>query len=169
MTKTPEPALAPRWSAPILWIFGTILVHIAFPCWISLLTPHHGWAQGSPGLWNWIGLIPVAAGLGMIAWGASLHFVSTPHGWRLETTPNYLLTKGPYKFSRNPMYVLELAMWFGWAIFYGSIVVLFAALMWWIAFYFLVQYEERQLEARFGKDYLNYKRKIPRWFRIPSG
>lgn len=154
--SAPEPARIPKWSAPILWILGTLL-----------LSPRYGWSQGNPGAWNLLGLIPIAAGLGMIAWGASLHFASTANGWRMETTPRYLITRGPYKFSRNPMYVLELAMWFGWAIFYGSISVFIMFLLWWVAFYFLVPYEERQLKARFGDAFLNYQRNVPRWFKLP--
>jgi protein-S-isoprenylcysteine O-methyltransferase Ste14 len=160
------PAQVPKWSGPLLWIVGALVVHVALPFAISGLTVRFGWESGSPNVWNWIGLIPVAAGLAMIAWGASLHFVSTEHGWRMETTPRYLIERGPYKFSRNPMYVLELAMWFGWAVFYGSLTVLIAFFLWWISFYFLVRYEERQLETRFGEEYMNYKRSVPRWFKI---
>jgi len=158
----------PRWPAPILLIGGTFAVHVALPWAISLVAPRHGWAKGRPGLWNLIGLIPVAAGLGMIAWGGCLHFVAATGGWELQRTPPYLLAKGPYRFSRNPMYLFELAMWLGWGIFYGSRAVLIAFVVWWIVFAFsIVPDEERRLEARFGERYLQYKSTVPRWFRLP--
>jgi protein-S-isoprenylcysteine O-methyltransferase Ste14 len=79
-----------------------------------------------------------------------------------------MLVKGPYRFSRNPMYVLELAMWAGWSIFYGSIAVFVTFILWWIAFaFFLVPLEERQLEERFGEAYLQYKNSVPRWVGLP--
>ena len=157
----------PRWAAPILWIVGALVVHVALPWAISLIGPRYGWVEGRPGLWNLIGLIPVVAGLAMIAWGGSLHFVAAPGGWEMETTPRYMLVKGPYQFSRNPMYLLELAMWLGWAIFYGSIAVLIAFILWWMVFaLFLIPSEERQLEARFGETYLQYKNRVPRWFGL---
>lgn len=58
-------------------------------------------------------LLPVAAGLAMIAWVANLHHVTATGPRVFERTPPYLLVKGPYRFSRNPMYLLELAMWLG--------------------------------------------------------
>lgn len=85
----------------------------------------------------------------------------------METTPNYLLTKAPYSFTRNPLYLLEIIMWFGWTIFYGSLAVFITTILWWIIFAFIIiPYEERQLEARFGEEYLKYKRAVPRWIML---
>ncbi|HKX11211.1 MAG TPA: isoprenylcysteine carboxylmethyltransferase family protein [Stellaceae bacterium] len=146
-------------------IGGTIAVHGALPWLISLITPRHGWVDGWPGVWNLIGVIPVGAGLAMIAWAGSLHMRGSTGAWELESTPRYMLVKGPYRFSRNPMYPLELAMWLGWAMLYGSLAVLIAFVAWWIAFaLFAIPYEERQLAARFGDSYLQYKNAVPRWF-----
>ena len=143
-------------------------MHVALPWAVSFIAPHYGWAEGRPGVWNVIGLIPVVMGLAMIAWGLGLHFVSDTGVVEWEGTPRHLLLKGPYRFSRNPMYVLELAMWLGWAIFYGSIAVLIAFTLWWTFFAFIqIPTEERQLEARFGESYLNYKAAVPRWFGLP--
>jgi len=67
------------------------------------------------------------------------------------------------------MYVCELAMWLGWAIFYGSPALLVAFVAWWITFVFvIVPDEKRQLQARFGQRYLEYMRSVPRWLR-PAG
>jgi protein-S-isoprenylcysteine O-methyltransferase Ste14 len=37
--------------------------------------------------------------------------------------PEYLLTNGPYRLSRNPVYVGGTAIWGGWAILLGSALV----------------------------------------------
>ncbi len=143
-------------------------VHVALPWAISLITPRYGWADGRPGGWNAIGLIPVAMGLAMIAWGLSLHFVSATGVVEWEGTPRHLLLKGPYRFSRNPMYFLELVMWLGWVVFYGSIAVFIAFILWWVFFAFIqIPTEERQLVGRFGETYLRYMDTVPRWFRLP--
>ena len=163
-----KPARIPRWTTPILVIGGTLAIHVALPWAIARPMPRYGWEAGRPGWWNWIGLLPVAAGLSMIAWGASLHFVAARGGWELARTPRYMLVKGPYRFSRNPMYLLELAMWLGWAVFYGSLAVLIAFILWGIGFAFvIVPDEEGQLEARFGETYRQYKNSVPRWFDLP--
>jgi|SRR6266498_3731010 len=159
----------PRWAAPIYLVGGTLGVHVLLPWAISLLTRRNGWSRGRPSLWNYLGVVPVACGLGMIAWAGSVHILSAPQGWQLQRTPEYMLRSGPYRFSRNPMYVCELAMWLGWATFYGSVALLAASVAWWITFVFaIVPDEERQLEARFGQSYVEYKRSVPRWLR-PAG
>jgi protein-S-isoprenylcysteine O-methyltransferase Ste14 len=93
-----------------------------------------------------------------------LHFAQTPEKVELEQTPKYLLRRGPYTFTRNPMYLAELALWLGWALFYGSIAVFIGFLVVWVLMNFMVvPREERNLEARFGQTYLRYKNTVPRW------
>jgi protein-S-isoprenylcysteine O-methyltransferase Ste14 len=66
------------------------------------------------------------------------------------------------------MFLFELAFWFGWALFYGSIAVLIGFLLFWVALNFMiVPYEERDLEARFGEAYRDYKARVPRWLGLP--
>jgi protein-S-isoprenylcysteine O-methyltransferase Ste14 len=158
----------PRWAAPLVVVAGTLVVHLALPWAIALLTPRYGWAQGHPGGWSWSGLLLVAAGLAMIAWGASLHIGAAKGSRVFARTPPHLLVTGPYRYSRNPMYSCELAMWLGWAIFYGSGAVLIAFALWWLFFALIaIPHEERQLEARFGARYRHYTHTIPRWFGLP--
>ncbi len=157
-----------RWARPLLLIPLGLGVHVALPWAISLLVPRYGWSDGRPGAWNLIGLIPAALGLAMIAWGLSLHFVRTTGVTQWEGTPRQLLYEGPYRFSRNPMYLLELVMWLGWAIFYGSVAVFIGFILWWVFFTFIqIPTEERQLRARFGETYLGYQKTVPRWFGLP--
>ncbi len=158
----------PRWAAPPLWIVGLLLIHVALPWAISRMRVRHGWVKGRPRRGNLFGLILVASGMAMIAWTTGLHFMAAPGGWEFERTPRYMLVKGPYRFCRNPTYLLEIVMWLGWAIFFGSCPVLVASVAWWIFFAFIiVPDEERQLEARFGETYLQYKSEVPRWLRMP--
>lgn len=51
-----------------------------------------------------------------------------PERVTLGLTPSYLLMRGPYRFTRNPMYVAELGLWLGWTIFFGSPAVLIGCL-----------------------------------------
>ena len=158
----------PGWMALMIalffWVILLPLVHGGIPWALSLLTPHYGWIDGRPTTWNLLGLIPIALATILLIWLMILHFSRIPKRVRFERTPTYLLTRGPYKFSRNPMYIAELALWFGWAIFYGSIVIFVALLvMAQLMNKRVVAREERDLEARFGEAYLEYKNKVPRW------
>jgi protein-S-isoprenylcysteine O-methyltransferase Ste14 len=139
-------------------------VHGVIPWAVSLLTPRYGWVSGRPGPWNLLGLVPVIAGVACLVWVMVNHITRTPERVVLGSTPGYLLERGPYRFSRNPMYVAELALWLGWAILYGSIAVLVGSLLLWAAMnYRGIPREERNLEARFGEAYLHYKSRVPRW------
>jgi protein-S-isoprenylcysteine O-methyltransferase Ste14 len=75
-----------------------------------------------------------------------------------------MIEEGPYRLSRNPLYVGLLALYLGVALlvptFWG--LVLFPAavlLVWWGA----IRPEERFLHERFGALYDDYARRVRRW------
>jgi protein-S-isoprenylcysteine O-methyltransferase Ste14 len=155
--KQPARAGVPLWIAR----FAALVVFAVGPWVISLFGQRHGWSAGYPALLNLIGLIPVLAGTAVLLWSMELHFA---HDVKFQVGQDYLLRHGPYAFTRQPMYLSELVLLFGWAIFYGSIGVLIGFLIALLAFNFVaVPMEERALEARFGEAYRQFKSKVPRW------
>ena len=158
----------PRWMAVILAIFISLtmipLAHGVVPWAISTLLPRYGWVQGSPGFWNRIGLIPVTIAAALLIWILVTSIAQTPDTVRLGLTPSFLIMCGPYRFTRNPMYVAELGLWLGWALFFGSpgVFIGFVVLLSVVSLVILPR-EERGLEAAFGQAYLQYKDRVPRW------
>ncbi len=68
----------------------------------------------------------------------------------MERAQNYLVVRGPYQFTRNPMYLCGMLIWLGWIIFYGSVAVLEGAVVFWGSVAGLVvPWEEHKLETRF--------------------
>jgi protein-S-isoprenylcysteine O-methyltransferase Ste14 len=168
--KSPDQAGIPRWLAAavglVIWLVGMPLVHGGLPWLLSRFGPRYGWADGRPGAWNLLGLIPIAAGVAGLGWilGTALARIGDlPDRMRLDLTSPYLLTSGPYAFSRNPMSVADVVLWLGWAGFYGSVVVLLGLLALSPLGLIVVPREERGLEARFGEAYRQYRRTVPRW------
>jgi protein-S-isoprenylcysteine O-methyltransferase Ste14 len=155
----------PRWTALITWPVLFLLAHAAAPSELSRLTPRFGWVEGRPAVWNLFGLVLVAAGFSCLSWCLYLHFARCPRMVEVKLfTPPYLLTDGPYRWSRNPMYVAALVIWTGWALYYGSAAVLVVMLAAGVGLAFAgVPTEERKLEAQFGGAYLRYKSTVPRW------
>lgn len=162
-------ASVPGWVALIIalffWVILLPLVHAGIPWALSLLGPRYAWMNGRPATWNLLGLIPIALATILLIWLMILHFSRIPKRVKVERTPTYLLTRGPYRFTRNPMYIAELLLWFGWAIFYGSIIISVALLV--MALLMdkrVIAREEGDLAARFGEAYREYKKQVPRWF-----
>lgn len=77
---------------------------------------------------------------------------------------NALVVRGPYRFTRNPMYLsllclyLAVALWFGiiWAIILAPLVVLTVQRL-------AISKEERYLERQFGDSYRQYRAQVRRW------
>ncbi len=82
--------------------------------------------------------------------------------------PRRLVTVGPYRFVRNPMYIgagLALA---GAALFYQSWALLaYCVAFAFVTFLFVVVYEEPALRAAFGAAYIDYCERVKRLW--PSG
>ncbi|WP_051979798.1 methyltransferase family protein [Edaphobacter aggregans] len=75
-----------------------------------------------------------------------------------------IVRTGPYRFSRNPIYLAFTIFQLGIASWVNS-VWLIATLMAAVALMasVVIPREERYLERRFGADYLDYKRSVRRW------
>jgi len=115
--------------------------------------------------WNHLGIaLVILAGL--------MDFSSLYLFFKKKTTPNPmkpefttgLVTNGMYSISRNPMYLGMLIMLFGFAVYLGQLTP-FLVLP---AFYLVItemqiKPEEEILEQKFGKEFLDYKRKVRRW------
>jgi protein-S-isoprenylcysteine O-methyltransferase Ste14 len=159
----------PRWVVIVLALIVCLIViplaHGGVPWFISTRMHRWGWTGAGPGFWNWLGLIPVGAATILLLWLLLLGISQAPERVKLGMTSSVLLTRGPYRFTRNPMYVAELALWLGWTLFFGSIGVLigFGALLATV-YFVLVPLEESGLESAFGDVYLQYKDRVPRWF-----
>jgi protein-S-isoprenylcysteine O-methyltransferase Ste14 len=166
ITQEPDAALTrrkrtlPRWlmllGAVIIWPLLVILCHGVLQWAISRIARRFGWAEQHPGIWNWPGLIFVALGSMVVLWFWFVHVraISTRGKVELKFTPDYLLTDGPYRYSRNPAYLAVLIIWFGWAAFYGSLPVLAGLFIFWVVLSFVViPREERGLEARHKETY----------------
>ena len=159
-----EPSKKAQFLSPWLAYPLALMVWWVLPWAISLLTFRYGWVAGRPGLWNLLGLIPVLVGTMGLLWGVAVHSAQSPEGIEWELDKSYLLSGGIYAFSRNPMYLSELILLFGWVIFYGSVALGMAFVAWFLFFnYYIMPRDESVLEAHFGEAYREYKRKVSRW------
>lgn len=75
-----------------------------------------------------------------------------------------LVGEGPYRFTRNPLYLSLVAIYFGLALLLNSLwMVLFGIALAVTLHRHVILAEERYLEDKFGEPYLAYKAKVNRW------
>jgi protein-S-isoprenylcysteine O-methyltransferase Ste14 len=154
----------PKWAIPIVWGIIVLVIMVILPWAISLLGPRYGWSQGMPATWNYAGLVLVVMGLAMYIWCLVFHYRTYDAPVNAGFDPPHLVEAGPYRFSRNPMYVAGLFTWAGWVVFYGNLAVLIGLVFLWTMFTIrVIPYEEKQLEGLFGSEYLTYKKSVRRW------
>jgi protein-S-isoprenylcysteine O-methyltransferase Ste14 len=147
----PKPLVPPLWA--LLTSLGMLALHQRLPGPVLL---------GEPWSW-WLGVLPALAGVGLVGWAARLFLrAGTPlEPWQ---TPTALVVSGPYRFTRNPMYLgltlclIGLTLWLGTTT-PALLLPVFVALLT-LGF---VRPEERRLEQRFGKSYRTYKSRVRRW------
>lgn len=115
------------------------------------------------GLWRWVGLAPVVGGLWL---NRAAHDLFRRHGTPTDPRgkPATLVVRGPFRYTRNPMYLGGLLILLGLAVLLGSatpfaLVPAFAG----SATVLFIRPEETSLARRFGSDYESYCRKVRRW------
>jgi protein-S-isoprenylcysteine O-methyltransferase Ste14 len=78
--------------------------------------------------------------------------------------PRSLVTTGLYRFTRNPMYVGVATAIFGQALWFHSRDATIYGIAMALAFHVAILiYEEPRLTRVFGQQYLDYKKRVPRW------
>jgi len=135
----------------------------AVPLLAGLLLHHYRPLPVVPAAWAHL-LGPLIVGLGFGGLPAVLAFLragTRPEPWKPTTA---LVVTGPYRFSRNPMYL-------GFTLFYTGISVWVNAL--WPLLLLpvvlvvmsrgVIAREEAYLERRFGDEYRSYKARVRRW------
>lgn len=129
-----------------------ILLHYLIPIKILIPSPY-----------SYTGAIVMLLGLVLMIWTARV-FRTAGTGFQLEGGGSALVTSGPFRFSRNPMYLGILIWLIGFAVLLGSLVVFFMSLIiFLLAQFILIPIEERRMEQIFGEDYKEYRGRVRRW------
>lgn len=146
---------SPRLYPPVLLLLCAVLMIV-----LHYVLPVAKWL-GWP--WRLLGALPIAAAL-LVGLLAAIQFR------RHDTTiipfeqSTALIAEGPYRYTRNPLYLSMVLILIGIWIVLGSLspVAVVLLFVWRISSRFIAN-EERHLEAQFGRTYLEYKTKVRRW------
>jgi protein-S-isoprenylcysteine O-methyltransferase Ste14 len=149
----------------------TIVIPALIGVWADVRVPDAG-SPSRAGLMI-AGALLIAGGLVMLFWTVYL-FDRVGEGTLgvgdVMGQPVNLVVRGPYRHVRNPMISGVLAILLGEAAATAS-----GWLLLWFAVFFAVLttaiqvWEEPHLARRFGDEYVNYRRNVPRWIPHVSG
>jgi len=118
-----------------------------------------------------LGALLYFPGLGLIVWGrlalGKYYFVSSSLGAQLSQS-HRLITHGPYAIMRHPMYTGILLVGLGGILFYRTWAFVFFALNF-LGMIVRARREEEALREEFGDQWLEYCRRVPRWFPLYVG
>jgi protein-S-isoprenylcysteine O-methyltransferase Ste14 len=152
-----------------LTAIASLAVGAAFlALWFWLLPPWLGFQVDLVGLtrWRWIAAVPSVLGFA-VALRCIWDFGWTGHGTPAPMAPpQRLVVVGFYRYVRNPMYVGFFVGWLSlWVVFgRASQSALTVALVAVVGVALFVRlYEEPTLRMKFGADYDEYCRNVPRW------
>jgi protein-S-isoprenylcysteine O-methyltransferase Ste14 len=154
-TQTPSTTISTMKIHPPLLAIVLLAVTLA----LHFMLPEEravGWEQ-------FIGLLFVAVGAGVSSYAAAIFQArdTTKKPWG---EPTQFVVQAPFTSTRNPMYLGLTATLFGLAVFFGSIVMLAAPVVFFAAIDRLViPREEETMERRFGQDYRDYSYRVRRW------
>ena len=115
-------------------------------------------------------LVVVPWGALLLAWGylqyrfiGRYRFPRAGGSWGIDVPPDRIVASGPYRYTRNPMYLGHLIFMLGLVVTFRSwfaFVLLIARAVW---FHCRVLQDEKRLEARFGGEYEAYRQQVKRW------
>ena len=78
--------------------------------------------------------------------------------------PEFMVASGPYKITRNPMYLGVTIALLGVSVYVGNLLSLLAPVIFLILMGLIyIPFEEELMENIFGKKYIDYKHKVRRW------
>lgn len=145
----------PRVPPPAYFLIAIILMAL-----LNRYFPVMRWLEFP---WRYSGILLIVAGFLLSASGSML-FRKLDTRLRPGAKATTLVTGGPFRFTRNPMYLGLMTMLAGTGILLGSLTPLIMIPLVFLLLHFqFILREEQWMESWFGEPYLRYKKKVRRW------
>jgi protein-S-isoprenylcysteine O-methyltransferase Ste14 len=161
MSENQSPGPAVRFPPPFLFVGGLAIAALLHSLWALPIL-----AQPRQEGMLVLAYVFLFAGLAWMSWGL-ITFLRA----RTAIIPHHpatrLVTSGPYRFGRNPMYLGLSAVYLGITLWLNTVwaILLFPAVIAGLI-EFVIRREERYLNETFGEDYERYRRRVSRWFTL---
>lgn len=107
----------------------------------------------------WIHLIIAA-----VIFSMGIFLSSRTHKIIFKSKKTGLMTEGVFGCVRHPMYLGSILIYVALSIGTLSLLSLIPLIIGFFIYDRMAEYEEKGLEEKLGQEYLEYKKKVPRWF-----
>ena len=154
--KVPHPGV--HFPPPLLFVGAFLTGWLLHRRWPVVMLPAE-WSTAR----EIAGVLLVALGLTLVVWA-----LATFHRHRTAIYPNRpasrIVRDGPYRRTRNPMYVSMTLIYLGVGLLVNSALpLLFLPLALFLLLRLVIAREERYLRSAFGEEYTAYCRQVGRW------
>ncbi len=132
--------------------FIAAALHSSLNLWETTRFSHH-----------WAGVAIGIAGFILMMWSWGL-FKRQRLAICLPEKTSHITKGGPYRFSRNPMYLGMVLMMLGLALYEGTVPFYLSAIGYFVILRFVfIPYEEDKLAKAFGDEFAHYTSRVRRW------
>jgi len=115
-----------------------------------------------------LGIVIVSVGSALALWATALFKLKGKGTPNPMLPPKNLIISGPYKFTRNPIYLGGTIVLLGESLVYFSLSLFGLSILFSLTLYLSTKFfEEPALVKRFGNSYKAYIRNVPRYFPNP--
>lgn len=113
----------------------------------------------------WIPLTPVLPllGLGLLSCFLGMVFFAASVRVIKKTPPEMPFTAGPYRFSRNPLYVSATLVFIGICLATANLILAVYLAVALVLQHFMILAEERICREKYGMAFENYRKRAPRY------
>jgi len=146
-------------------LFRALAAFIALPGLVAFAIPISiGTSTNHPMRYRALAAIPLCLGTLLLLWCVR-EFYNAGRGTLAPwDPPRHLVTTGPYRVSRNPMYVGVVAILAGWCTLWDSLPLIIYSALVAIGFYLRVLlFEEPWAARQFGAEWQAYRARVSRW------
>ena len=147
-------------------LFRAITAFAVLPGMVAFVIPIGiGASAGNPVQHPVAAAVVVCAGTVLLLWCVREFYVAGRGTLAPWSPPQRLVVSGPYRMTRNPIYISVITIVLGWSVLWGSRVLIYYALGTLVSVYARVRLIEEPWAARtFGSEWRAYRGRVPRWF-----
>jgi protein-S-isoprenylcysteine O-methyltransferase Ste14 len=145
---------------PPAWLMGTLVVGLR----LHGVWPRRWYPVGAHGAFQLLGFFAMGASAALVV-SAAVLFVRHRTTISPAGRAGPLIVDGPFRFTRNPMYLGMALLYLGVAATTNAAwPLLLLPLPLWVINRRIIPFEEETLDALFGDAYRAYRGRVRRWF-----